>query len=131
MILGRIATYFLRLIFFANVGFASQTRRSVSPWLSFSVCALIVLPSDTQQWSLLGLNLWPSEKTVERPSVDGFDLPGNSISRVLNFFPTPVQEECLSQDKRRRGICMNTYECRIQRGKSYGRCALGFGVCCI
>lgn len=50
---------------------------------------------------------------------------------VLNFFPTPVQEECLSQDKRRRGICMNTYECRIQRGKSNGRCALGFGVCCI
>lgn len=50
---------------------------------------------------------------------------------VLNFFPTPVQEECLSQDKRRRGICMNTYECRIQGGKSNGRCALGFGVCCI
>lgn len=50
---------------------------------------------------------------------------------VLNFFPVPVQEECLSQDKRRRGICMNTYECRMQRGKSHGRCALGFGVCCI
>ncbi|KAK9308041.1 hypothetical protein QLX08_001775 [Tetragonisca angustula] len=131
MILGRVAVYILRLISLANVGFATQLRLSVSSWSSFSVCALIVLPSDTQQWSLLGLNLWPSEQTVERPSVDGFDLSGNSISRVLNFFPTPVQEECLSQDKRRRGICMNTYECRIQRGKSYGRCALGFGVCCI
>lgn len=26
---------------------------------------------------------------------------------------------------------MNTYECRIQNGKSYGPCALGFGVCCV
>ncbi|XP_047357486.1 uncharacterized protein LOC124952126 [Vespa velutina] len=52
-------------------------------------------------------------------------------SRVLNFFPIPVEEECLSSDKRRRGICMNTYHCRIQNGKSYGPCALGFGVCCI
>ncbi|XP_076634940.1 uncharacterized protein LOC143348529 [Colletes latitarsis] len=26
---------------------------------------------------------------------------------------------------------MNTYECRIQQGKSHGPCALGFGVCCI
>ncbi|KOX72558.1 hypothetical protein WN51_02087 [Melipona quadrifasciata] len=131
MILGRVAVYFFRLISLANVGSASvsQLRRSVLSWSS--VCALIVLPSDTQQWSLLGLNPWPFEQTVERPSVDEFDLSGNSISRVLNFFPTPVQEECLSQDKRRRGICMNTYECRIQRGKSYGRCALGFGVCCI
>ncbi|XP_050298218.1 uncharacterized protein LOC126737379 isoform X2 [Anthonomus grandis grandis] len=30
-----------------------------------------------------------------------------------------------------RGICMNTYECRIEGGKSYGFCALGFGVCCV
>ncbi|XP_014610135.1 PREDICTED: uncharacterized protein LOC106790016 [Polistes canadensis] len=52
-------------------------------------------------------------------------------SRVLNFFPIPVEEECLASDKRRRGICMNTYQCRIQNGKSYGPCALGFGVCCI
>lgn len=26
---------------------------------------------------------------------------------------------------------MNTYECRIQGGKSSGSCALGFGVCCV
>ncbi|XP_051170638.1 uncharacterized protein LOC127287642 [Leptopilina boulardi] len=52
-------------------------------------------------------------------------------SVFLNFFPIPVEEECLSEDKRLRGICMNTYECRIQQGKSHGPCALGFGVCCI
>ncbi|XP_043279445.1 uncharacterized protein [Venturia canescens] len=52
-------------------------------------------------------------------------------ARVLNFFPVPVEEECMSEDKRRRGICMNTYECRIQQGQSHGPCALGFGVCCI
>lgn len=50
---------------------------------------------------------------------------------VLNFFPVPVEEDCLSDDKRRQGICMNTYECRIQRGESHGPCALGFGVCCV
>ncbi|XP_043514535.1 uncharacterized protein LOC122531048 isoform X2 [Frieseomelitta varia] len=91
MILGRVAVYFLRLISLANVGFASQLRPSVSSWSSFSVCALIVLPSDTQQWSLLGLNLWPSEQTVERPSVDGFDLSGNSISRVTTTCEQKVQ----------------------------------------
>jgi len=26
---------------------------------------------------------------------------------------------------------MNTYECRIQEGKSHGFCAFGFGVCCV
>lgn len=50
---------------------------------------------------------------------------------VLSFFPEPVAEECLSADKRHRGICMNTYDCRMQRGTVHGQCALGFGVCCI
>lgn len=54
-----------------------------------------------------------------------------SILAVLSFFPEPVAEECLSADKRRRGICMNTYDCRIQRGTFQGPCALGFGVCCV
>ena len=57
--------------------------------------------------------------------------PLSSSFAVLNFFPEPVEEECLSADKRRRGICMNTYECRMQRGTFHGPCALGFGVCCI
>ncbi|XP_054267082.1 uncharacterized protein LOC128989235 [Macrosteles quadrilineatus] len=52
-------------------------------------------------------------------------------SRVLNFFPVPVSEECLADDGRRSGTCMNTYECRIQNGQSHGPCALGFGVCCV
>ncbi|ERL86070.1 hypothetical protein D910_03484 [Dendroctonus ponderosae] len=40
---------------------------------------------------------------------------------------TAVEEGCFLI----LGICMNTYECRIQEGKSYGFCALGFGVCCV
>jgi len=51
--------------------------------------------------------------------------------KVLNFFPIPVEEECNSNDGRRTGICMNTYECRMQGGASFGQCALGFGVCCV
>ncbi|XP_048510341.1 uncharacterized protein LOC105692582 [Athalia rosae] len=77
------------------------------------------------------LNFWPLAPS--RQPHDTFDLSdgGGRDPRVLNFFPVPVEEECLSEDKRRVGICMNTYECRIQQGKSHGPCALGFGVCCI
>lgn len=50
---------------------------------------------------------------------------------VLNFFPVPVDDECLSEDGLRTGQCMNVYECRIQGGAARGQCALGFGVCCI
>lgn len=50
---------------------------------------------------------------------------------VLNFFPIPVDDECLSDDGRRYGVCLNVYECRIQGGTSRGECALGFGVCCV
>ncbi|XP_050420689.1 uncharacterized protein LOC126833408 [Adelges cooleyi] len=59
--------------------------------------------------------------------------PGSSKStgKVLNFFPVPVTEECLSDDSRRTGLCLNAYECRIQNGESRGPCALGFGVCCV
>ncbi|XP_047106141.1 uncharacterized protein LOC124775354 [Schistocerca piceifrons] len=55
----------------------------------------------------------------------------NRTDRVLNFFPVPVDDECLSDDGRRSGVCLNTYECRIQGGASHGPCALGFGVCCV
>ncbi|XP_034947093.1 cubilin-like isoform X2 [Chelonus insularis] len=72
-------------------------------------------------------NLWP---TFEQPPKWN-SLQSPLEPRVLNFFPVPVEEECLSEDQRRRGICMNTYECRIQQGKSHGPCALGFGVCCV
>lgn len=56
---------------------------------------------------------------------------GNRTDRVLNFFPVPVQDECLANDGRRTGLCLNTYECRMQGGQSHGPCALGFGVCCV
>ncbi|XP_019551609.2 uncharacterized protein LOC109421544 [Aedes albopictus] len=52
-------------------------------------------------------------------------------SKVLNFFPVPVDDECLSEDGLRTGQCLNTYECRIQGGSARGQCALGFGVCCV
>uniref|UniRef100_A0A182J5U3 CUB domain-containing protein n=1 Tax=Anopheles atroparvus TaxID=41427 RepID=A0A182J5U3_ANOAO len=52
-------------------------------------------------------------------------------AKVLNFLPVPVDDECLSDDGRRTGMCMNVYECRIQGGTARGQCALGFGVCCI
>ena len=54
----------------------------------------------------------------------------NLIS-VLNFISIPVSIECTSDDGRRRGICLNVYECKIQEGISHGKCALGFGVCCV
>uniref|UniRef100_A0A6P7FGW5 Uncharacterized protein LOC114327953 n=1 Tax=Diabrotica virgifera virgifera TaxID=50390 RepID=A0A6P7FGW5_DIAVI len=53
------------------------------------------------------------------------------LPRVLNFFPVPIEEECNANDGRRKGVCMNTYECRMKGGKSYGFCAYGFGVCCV
>ncbi|XP_076388979.1 uncharacterized protein LOC100880264 [Megachile rotundata] len=125
MILRYFSIRLLQMATLISVSFASEVRWTVLSWMSSGICTMIIFPSSTHQWSLLGLNFW---STVEKPSND---LNSNPISRVLNFFPTPVQEECLSQDKRRRGVCMNTYECRIQQGKSHGRCALGFGVCCI
>ncbi|XP_029162818.1 uncharacterized protein LOC114934308 [Nylanderia fulva] len=87
---------------------------------------LSLSPRIAHQWSLLGLNLWN-----KATSNDLLERDSTRSSRVLNFFPVPVEEECLSEDKRRQGTCMNTYECRIQRGVSHGPCALGFGVCCI
>nr|XP_034178605.1 uncharacterized protein LOC117603502 isoform X1 [Osmia lignaria] len=128
MIVRYFSIVSLQLAILVSLTFASEVRWSVLS--SGTMITMIIFPLNTHQWSLLGLNLWPSQTIEEEPS-NGFDLNSNPISRVLNFFPTPVQEECLSQDKRRRGICMNTYECRIQQGKSNGRCALGFGVCCI
>uniref|UniRef100_A0A8W7PEE8 CUB domain-containing protein n=2 Tax=gambiae species complex TaxID=44542 RepID=A0A8W7PEE8_ANOCL len=42
--------------------------------------------------------------------------------------PVPVDDECLSDDGRRTGMCMNVYECRIGGGTARGQCALGFVV---
>ncbi|XP_032676182.1 uncharacterized protein LOC116846462 isoform X2 [Odontomachus brunneus] len=98
-----------------------------------TIGVLLTLPEITHQWSFLGLHLWP-KRAVDKPTSNKLEEPPDATQfspRVLNFFPVPVEEECLSEDKRRQGICMNTYECRIQRGVSHGPCALGFGVCCI
>ncbi|XP_053692418.1 uncharacterized protein LOC128740871 [Sabethes cyaneus] len=64
-------------------------------------------------------------------SFDGGYRSSGRKAKVLNFFPVPVDDECLSDDGLRTGQCMNVYECRIQGGSSRGECALGFGVCCI
>ncbi|KAL6264749.1 hypothetical protein P5V15_004847 [Pogonomyrmex californicus] len=96
-----------------------------------SVSMLFTLPEITHQWSLLGLNPWSNHIRGKPTSNEPLERDLTRSSRVLNFFPVPVEEECLSEDKRRQGICMNTYECRFQHGQSHGPCALGFGVCCI
>ncbi|XP_057321340.1 uncharacterized protein LOC130665088 isoform X1 [Microplitis mediator] len=91
---------------------------------------ILVLVAPSQHWSVF--NMWPGfgQSPVKGNKQQLF--PNREIEpRVLNFFPVPVEEECRSEDQRRRGICMNTYECRIQQGKSHGPCALGFGVCCV
>ncbi|XP_011168664.2 uncharacterized protein LOC105202017 [Solenopsis invicta] len=107
--------------------------RWCSVWRTLSsVSVLLTLPEITHQWSFLGLNLWSNHAEDKLPmSNELLERDATRFSRVLNFFPVPVEEECLSEDKRRQGICMNTYECRIQHGQSHGPCALGFGVCCI
>uniref|UniRef100_A0A0C9Q2N7 CUBN_4 protein n=1 Tax=Fopius arisanus TaxID=64838 RepID=A0A0C9Q2N7_9HYME len=89
---------------------------------SWSLVFILCVVRLSQQWSALDIWLRPLENSNGGKSDE---------QRVLNFFPVPVEEECLTDDKRRRGTCMNTYECRIQQGTSHGPCALGFGVCCV
>ncbi|XP_058816016.1 uncharacterized protein LOC131679325 [Topomyia yanbarensis] len=81
-----------------------------------------------------GLDAFSQEDGLERSADNSFDGGYRSSGRsakVLNFFPVPVDDECLSDDGLRTGQCMNVYECRIQGGSSRGQCALGFGVCCV
>ncbi|KAF7281515.1 hypothetical protein GWI33_004595 [Rhynchophorus ferrugineus] len=84
------------------------------------------------------VDIWKDEEDERTDTLLEFNATGvgatmdfKRMPRVLNFFPVPFVEECRAKDGRRRGICMNTYECRIEGGKSSGFCALGFGVCCI
>ncbi|KAH8248654.1 hypothetical protein KR032_001813 [Drosophila birchii] len=58
----------------------------------------------------------------------------DSISRqgkVIHLFPVPVDGDCMSDDGRRMGNCLNAYECRQKDGQARGECAMGFGVCCV
>ncbi|KAK4874960.1 hypothetical protein RN001_014320 [Aquatica leii] len=75
------------------------------------------------------VDIWSEQNNTELTVHNDVNL--KRLPRVLNFFPVPFEEECLSTDRRRKGVCMNAYECNFQSGKSYGKCALGFGVCCI
>ncbi|EDW64433.2 uncharacterized protein Dvir_GJ22532 [Drosophila virilis] len=52
-------------------------------------------------------------------------------SKVIHLFAVPVDGECLSNDGRRLGNCLNAYECRQKGGEAKGECAMGFGVCCV
>ncbi|KAH0546947.1 hypothetical protein KQX54_016318 [Cotesia glomerata] len=104
----------------------SRSTARISSW--FTIIQLLV--AESQQWSMF--NMWPGFGQYPLEWSNHQNIQNQQIQpRVLNFFPVPVEEECRSEDQRRRGICMNTYECRIQQGKSHGPCALGFGVCCV
>ncbi|CAD6232558.1 GSCOCG00006949001-RA-CDS [Cotesia congregata] len=104
----------------------SRSTARISSW--FTIIQLLV--AESQQWSMF--NMWPGFGQSPLEWSNHQNIQNQQIQpRVLNFFPVPVEEECRSEDQRRRGICMNTYECRIQQGKSHGPCALGFGVCCV
>lgn len=50
---------------------------------------------------------------------------------VLNFFATPSEDECKTEDGLRSGVCMNVYDCHQKGGTAKGQCALGFGSCCV
>ncbi|EZA53674.1 hypothetical protein DMN91_007914 [Ooceraea biroi] len=123
--------FILCIVTVARASFLSVGRWSCIWCTLNSVGVLLSMPEITHQWSLLGLNPWPDHGEEKSVSNELFAQDATRLPRVLNFFPVPVEEECLSDDKRRQGICMNTYECRIQRGQSHGPCALGFGVCCV
>ncbi|CAG9773870.1 unnamed protein product [Ceutorhynchus assimilis] len=90
---------------------------------------LIWVPVLALSVPIVDFDIWGDQRQASSSLVADKDL--SRLPRVLNFFPVPFVEECKANDGRRRGICMNTYECRIQGGKSYGFCALGFGVCCV
>ncbi|XP_008216930.1 uncharacterized protein LOC100120444 [Nasonia vitripennis] len=96
--------------------------------LALTLGSLVLLAVPSAQWPY---PLWSTASQPQKPARNGLTSSSSLLPRVLSFFPEPVAEECLSADKRRRGICMNTYDCRIQRGTFQGPCALGFGVCCV
>ncbi|XP_055550338.1 uncharacterized protein LOC129732920 [Wyeomyia smithii] len=90
--------------------------------------------TELQRGQSFGLDTLLQDDGFERDDDSSFDGGYQNSGRrakVLNFFPVPVDDECLSDDGLRTGQCMNVYECRIQGGASRGECALGFGVCCI
>ncbi|XP_026473443.1 uncharacterized protein LOC113377363 isoform X2 [Ctenocephalides felis] len=94
-----------------------------SAWTARFVILVILLQDISSSPALPNFDIWSDITTPKQNLI--------RLARMLNFFPLPVEEECLSKDGRRAGLCLNTYECRIQGGTARGSCALGFGVCCV
>ncbi|CRK89795.1 CLUMA_CG003451, isoform A [Clunio marinus] len=122
--------------------------------LFFTLTLLIVvkmISSAPKTWPYMKTyDIWETDKSVdtfkeEQHSISGTSpifVQNNSLdgrtnsslrrnangrrAKVINFFSFPIDDECLSDDGRRIGMCMNVYECRIQGGTSRGDCALGF-----
>ncbi|CAB0041606.1 unnamed protein product [Trichogramma brassicae] len=107
-------------------------QRSDMIWRHFLYLLLLFqLCIETYQWPFSYWWSGTSSKS-QLPVHKAISAAANSLfPRVLNFFPEPVAEDCISSDKRRRGVCMNTYDCQERRGHASGSCALGFGTCCI
>ncbi|KAL1465046.1 hypothetical protein WDU94_004641 [Cyamophila willieti] len=103
-----------------------RTLSSVTVLVFWTLCPLIL------GWPTPLLSLWSDGiKSAFNRIISSNNSIQAESSRVLNFFPVPVSLECGADDGRRRGLCLNTYDCRIQHGTSYGKCAYGFGVCCV
>nr|XP_016945699.1 uncharacterized protein LOC108021471 [Drosophila suzukii] len=60
-----------------------------------------------------------------------FNQTNTRQGKVIHLFPVPVDGDCMSNDGRRIGNCLNVYECRQKDGQAKGECAMGFGVCCV
>ncbi|XP_016945699.3 uncharacterized protein [Drosophila suzukii] len=75
------------------------------------------------------------ELDLEMQNQDFSDRSLNHTStrqgKVIHLFPVPVDGDCMSNDGRRIGNCLNAYECRQKDGQAKGECAMGFGVCCV
>ncbi|XP_055849332.1 uncharacterized protein LOC129914208 isoform X2 [Episyrphus balteatus] len=96
-----------------------------------------------KSWPILkNFDIWNTAsgaKTFENNNIDQFKndeiIKQKSTQirkgKVFHLFPVPVDGECLSNDGRRTGICLNVYECRLKGGIAHGECSMGFGVCCI
>lgn len=80
---------------------------------------MCVIPYDTQ-------NKWPALLCFRIMIVIYM-----KYGAVLNFFATPSEDECKSEDGLRSGVCMNIYDCHQKGGIAKGQCALGFGSCCV
>ncbi|KAK9688213.1 CUB domain [Popillia japonica] len=95
------------------------------------VCSVVAFHLASASPTVKEFDIWGNGNELIQSDLNRNESKVLRNGRVLNFFPIPVEEECLANDRRRRGICMNTYECRIQGGTSFGFCAMGFGVCCV